>query len=388
MNSSIAIVVIAYNRDWSLERLLLSLNKAYITEGTPLIISIDKSNNDRVAQVANSFNWAFGRKDVICHKENLGLRKHILGCGKFFDEFESIIVLEDDLVVSDNFFMYATQTVEKYHDNDKIAGISLYSFGINYQTFYSFIPQPSEYDAYFMQCAQSWGQVWMKKQWKAFEQWYEGHCDDVFDSSYLPESICSWSSKSWLKYHTRYCIEADKYFVYPYISLSSNCGEAGTHLSFSSPVFQRPVAEFDENYKYRLPDFTDNAVRYDGFFEAERIYSALNLKKDELCIDLTDSKHDYGNKPYLLTTKMLNYKVIKSFGLSYTPIEMNIINRCPGEMIYLYDTNEKCSKPRGRNTIMKRILFAYLNNTDIFALIRRIRQYGLIGILKTIFKAL
>jgi hypothetical protein len=148
------------------------------------------------------------------------------------------------------------------------------------------------------------------------------------------------------------------------------------------------VAEFDENYKYRLPDFTGNAVRYDGFFEAERIYSALNLKIDELCIDLTDSKLNFGNRPYLLTTKMLNYKVIKSFGLSYTPIEMNIINRCPGEMIYLYDTNEKCSMPRGRNTIMKRILFAYLNNADIFALIRRIRQYGLIGILKTIFKSL
>lgn len=388
MKYSIAIVVVAYNRDKSLERLLQSLSCAFIGNGTPLIISVDKSNNTKVAQVAKSFEWKFGEKEVVCHNENLGLRKHILGCGKLLDSYDAIIVLEDDLFVSKNFYSYTQQTVERYYSNNRVAGISLYSFGVNYQTFYNFIPQPSEFDTYFMQCAQSWGQVWMKNQWKEFEKWYSHHYNDNFDSEVLPESICSWSSKSWLKYHTRFCIETGKYFVYPYISLSSNCGETGTHLKFSSPVFQRPLADYKDPHQFNLPNLTEEVVKYDGFFEAERIYGSLGLSKSELCIDLTSSKSIYGNKRYLLTSKRLPYRVVDSFGISFTPIEMNVLNRCPGEFIFLYDTNASNSRPSIHNQISKRQKFAYDNNVDLFAVLRRLKEYGIISILKTVFKSL
>lgn len=388
MKYSIAIVVVAYNRDKSLERLLQSLSCAFIGNETPLIISVDKSNNTKVAQVAKSFEWKFGEKEVVCHNENLGLRKHILGCGKLLDSYDAIIVLEDDLFVSKFFYSYTQQTVERYYSNNRVAGISLYSFGVNYQTFYNFIPQPSEFDTYFMQCAQSWGQVWMKNQWKEFEKWYSHHYNDNFDSEVLPESICSWSSKSWLKYHTRYCIETGKYFVYPYISLSSNCGETGTHLKFSSPVFQRPLADYKEPHQFNLPDLTEEVVKYDGFFEAERIYGSLGLSKSELCIDLTSSKSNYGNKRYLLTSKRLPFRVVDSFGISFTPIEMNVLNRCPGEFIFLYDTNASNSRPSIHNQISKRQKFAYDNNVDLFAVLRRLKEYGIISILKTVFKSL
>ena len=388
MKYSIAIVVVAYNRDKSLERLLQSLSCAFIGNETPLIISVDKSNNTKVAQVAKSFEWKFGKKEVVCHNENLGLRKHILGCGKLLDSYDAIIVLEDDLFVSKNFYSYTQQTVERYYSNNRVAGISLYSFGVNYQTFYNFIPQPSEFDTYFMQCAQSWGQVWMKNQWKEFEKWYSHHYNDNFDSEVLPESICSWSSKSWLKYHTRYCIETGKYFVYPYISLSSNCGETGTHLKFSSPVFQRPLADYKEPHQFNLSDLTEEVVKYDGFFEAECIYGSLGLSKSELCIDLTSSKSNYGNKRYLLTSKRLPFRVVDSFGISFTPIEMNVLNRCPGEFIFLYDTNASNSRPSIHNQISKRQKFAYDNNVDLFAVLRRLKEYGIISILKTVFKSL
>lgn len=388
MENSIAIIVIAYNRHKSLKRLLDSINEAEIDNGTTIIISIDKSNNPLVEEYANNFEWKYGEKKVVSHKDNLGLRKHILGCGSYLDFYDAIIILEDDLVVSKGFFAYASQAVKKYYNNTDIAGISLYSFGVNYQTFYSFIPQPSEFDTYFMQCAQSWGQVWMKNQWKEFETWYSLHNNDIFDSSILPDSICSWSSKSWLKYHTRYCIETGKYFVYPYLSLSSNCGETGTHLKFSSPVFQRPLADHKETYQYNLPDLTEEVVKYDGFFEAERIYESLGLSKSELCIDLTNSKSNYGNKPYLLTSKRLPFRVVNSFGISFTPIEMNILNRCPGDFIFLYDTNVSNSRPSIRNHISKRQKFAYDNNVDLFAVLRRLKNYGLVSILKTVFKSL
>lgn len=388
MKHSIAIVVIAYNRDKSLARLLNSVGNAYIDKGTTLIVSIDKSNNSSVEACARHFDWPYGEKRIIAHPKNLGLKQHILSCGNYLDEYDALVVLEDDLIVSDNFYMYAVQAVEKYFDNKEIAGISLYSFGVNYQTFYPFKPQPSQYDTYFMKCAQSWGQVWMKDQWKAFENWYAIHRDDEFDRTLLPEAICSWSAKSWLKYHTRYCIEMNKYFIYPYQSLTSNCGETGTHLKFSSPVFQRPVAKLERSYQYKFPNLSEDSVKYDGFFESEQVLRALGMNKVDLCMDLTKAKTNFGNKRYVLTTKRLGYRVVKSYGLSYAPIEMNVIHSCPGELLFLYDTTERCKEPRFKSPVDKRVLFAYENDVDIFAVIRRLRQYGIVNILKTLIKAL
>lgn len=42
------------------------------------------------------------------------------------------------------------------------------------------------------------------------------------DDATLPQNLFTWSEKSWLKFHDRYCIETNRYFVYPYVSLSTN----------------------------------------------------------------------------------------------------------------------------------------------------------------------
>lgn len=379
-NLSIAIVVIAYNRDRSLVRLLQSVNDAYIDAGTTLIISIDKSKNPKVEEEANSFNWAHGEKRVIAHRENLGLRKHILGCGKYLDEFDAIIVLEDDLVVSKNFYNYATQTVAYYKDDEQIAGISLYQFLTNYQTFNPFYIQNSCYDTYFMRCAQSWGQVWMKKQWKSFEKWYEINKDTVFDKTKLPESICTWSSKSWLKYHTRYCVETSKYFVYPCVSLTSNSGECGTHLDFATPIFQTNLQELAEDYRYRLAPFNSDSVKYDGLFENEEIYNKLGISENDLCVRLNSKDAIDKNKRYVLTTASLPFRVINSFGLSLIPIELNVLNQVSGNLIFLYDTSIQDAKPKQN----ARQLFAYYYRTDIFMTLRRLAGFGMKNIIMQI----
>lgn len=379
-NLSLAIVVIAYNRDKSLARLLQSINDAYIVAGTTLIISIDKSKNPKVEEEAKAFKWAHGEKRVVAHKENLGLRKHILGCGKYLDEFDAIIVLEDDLVVSKNFYHFAAQTVASYKDDERIAGISLYQFITNYQTFNPFYTQNSRYDNYFMKCAQSWGQVWMKKQWKSFEKWYEANRDTEFDKTKLPESICTWSNKSWLKYHTRYCVETGRYFVYPYISLTSNSGECGTHLDFATPIFQTNLQDLEIDHQYRLAPFGSDAVRYDGLFENEEVYNKLGIDDKDLCIRLNSKDAIDKKKRYVLTTVSLPFKVIKSFGLSYIPIELNVLNQVPGCLVFLYDTTIKDVKPKCN----ARQLFAYYYRADIFMTLRRLVGFGIINIIQQI----
>lgn len=332
---NIAICVIAYNRISSLKRVLYSLEQAYYNENTPLIISVDKSDTTIVEDFAEQYDWKFGNKRVIKHSQNLGLRKHVLKCGYLLEEFDALIVLEDDVSVAPSFYSYAKQCVEKFSNNDNIAGISLYNFPLNYQNQLPFIPLRTDSDVYLMQCAQSWGQVWMKKQWFDFITWYYQNSDEFLDLSYLPKTIRNWPKSSWLKFHTRYCIENNKYFVYPYTALSTNNADVGTHYADKTTQFQSQLL-------YGLKD-TFNlspSIYYDGYFENELIYKMLNINKEELCVDFYGEKGNCLKKRYWLTRQKFNYKIIKKYALSYKPYEWNIINENEGNELFLYDTQK------------------------------------------------
>ena len=118
MRGSIALVVVGYNRPKSMRRILDSLNRAqYDYTEIPLVISIDNSGDDSVRKEAESFQWKHGEKRLICHKERMGLRKHIISCGDLTEEYGAVMILEDDLYVSPDYYNYAVKALEKYGDH-------------------------------------------------------------------------------------------------------------------------------------------------------------------------------------------------------------------------------------------------------------------------------
>lgn len=334
---NIAIVTVAYNRIDSLSRLLSSLEHAYYDDHVTLIISVDKSPTNAVETFADEYNWPYGQKVVDKHAQNLGLRAHMMSLGKWFNQYDALIVLEDDVVVAESYYSFAKQAILKYQHCDTIAGISLYSYHVNYQTNLPFCPIRDTHDVYFMKCAMSWGQVWMRDSWYKFYEWYLNHQEFPI-LKHLPRNICLWGKKSWLKFHIRYCIENNKYFVYPFCSLSTNFSDAGTHNNGISPnVFQVPL-QLGTKCKYILPDYDKKVVRYDGFFENISLYEHFNLSEDELCLDLNGKNGNIEGKRYWLTTKQCNYRIVKSYGLNYRPIELNILCNNSGNQIFMYDT--------------------------------------------------
>lgn len=361
----IAICIIAYNRIDSLKRVLSSLEKGHYSESVPLIISIDKSNTTQVEEFAQQYTWKQGNKVIITHAENLGLRKHVLKCGDLLEEYDALIVLEDDISVAPSFYYYAKQCVEKYADNNDIAGISLYNFPLNYQNLLPFQPLHSDSDVYLMQCAQSWGQVWMKKQWFDFKKWYEQNSNEFNELPHLPKTICSWPKSSWLKYHTRYCIEKEKYFVYPYISLSTNNADIGTHYSQKTTFFQAALL-YGNKSVYKL----NPTIYYDGFFENETLYKIIGIQKEDLCIDFYNEKRNRLKKRYWLTREHLPYKILKAFSLSLKPYEWNIINNINGHELYLYDTNT-IEKTKFKKTQRLFNLYMYNKDLDLIYLLKR-----------------
>lgn len=365
----IAIVVVAYNRVDSLSRLLKSLlNASYLDTPVSLIISVDHSDTSEVEDFADAFKWPFGKKQVVKYATNLGLRKHILSIGNFLDQFDAIIVLEDDLEVSPAFFCYAKQTVAKYYKDTNIAGISLYGYHLNYQTCDPFIPYRDQYDVYFINCAMSWGQIWMKHQWKEFKHWYDDH-QDFTQSDDVPAVLMNWPKSSWLKYHIRYCIENNKSFVMPYVSYTTNNADLGTHVSAhdSAYLWQVPLQEAPI-MQLRLPEYGVDGVYYDGFYENKVLYKHLGLTEGNCCLDLNMS-HSDKNKQYWLTTRRENYKIIRSYGVRYRPIECNVLKDCPGAGIFLYDTT-RCEKHTSRWQT-RRVLLYRFNIGSIYAVLRK-----------------
>jgi hypothetical protein len=230
-----AIVVIVYKRARSLVRLLTGLNAAHYDHPVQLIISIDHGDNQHVLDAANSFEWDKGSKEVIYHPENLGIKNHIMACGDLTERFGSVIVLEDDLFVSQEFYRFSEAAEHFYRNDSKVAGIGLYKNTLNNENKTPFRPIPDQGDALFIQYTCTWGQLWNRDQWRKFRNWYDVN-DRVDQHSLLPKNIIKWDSYSaWDKDYNYYLVENDLYYVYPQVSLSANLLEPGIHFTRSVP---------------------------------------------------------------------------------------------------------------------------------------------------------
>lgn len=361
--SNYALVVIGYNRIPGMLRLLESIEHAeYENDQVTLIVSLDNCGDSGPEEAAKSFRWSHGEKIVRTFPERQGLRKHILSCGDYLKEYDAIAVLEDDLVVSPAFYDYMKQSVEFYKDHKEIAGISLYSHKLNVNRNLPFVPQPDAYDNFFMQFAQSWGQVWMKEQWFAFKDWYEKHVDEPVEAENVPEFVSSWPKTSWLKYHIKYCISENKYFVYPYHSLTTCYSDAGEHCKEANTIYQVPMIR-KTGMKYRFCEDIKNGVCYDAFFERQGLGEVLNLQEAELCVDFYGTKGNRENRRFWITREKLPYKIIASYDFCMRPQECNVLEHISGDCIHLYDT--KNSSTSEKKTIREnfRTITYYYNIT-------------------------
>jgi hypothetical protein len=288
---SFAIVLVCYKRLGGIERLVNALGRADYDGRTDitLIFSIDKSDSNAVVEFAEGYSWPHGPKRVRTFSERQGLKSHILQCGDFTDEYNIVTVLEDDILVSDSFYRYAYDAAENYWADSRVAGISLYNFQKNWLRWVlRFEPQRSAYDAYFMRIAQSWGQVWISRKWQDFKAWYQEH-QEFIGSDSIPASLNLWPDSSWLKYHDRYCIETNRWFVYPYVSLSTNCSCAGEHTSGATADYQVELQYGKRAYSF--PPLNEDAVCYDEYMDRVGLGRHLGVPEEELTVDFWETKN-------------------------------------------------------------------------------------------------
>ena len=332
--SKIAIVAVGYNRLNSMRRLLTSLSNAhYEHDEIPLVISIDCSGDTDLYDFVNQFEWKHGTKYVNIQKTRLGLKAHILQCGDLTRYFRGVIILEDDIFVSEYFYQYVEKAVDFYYDEDRVGGISLYQNEVGSKC------APVVYlndgsDTYLKMGAASWGECWTDRQWSKFKEWYNNLDGNDIASIDMPEHIKKWK-KAWSVYYKAFLTVTNRYFVFPFISHTTCFGDAGEHASSSSNIGQANLLCGERNYTFKP---FDEMVRYDTYGTNEDVFKWIGLPKEDLCVDFRCEKINIRKCRYILTPAKMHYKVVKSFGLNMRPIELNIKYNIEGKDLFLYDT--------------------------------------------------
>lgn len=350
----IAIVPVGYNRPESMNRLLESLAQAdYAGDQVALYISLDKGNNQKkVIDVAECFEWKYGEKHIRAFPEKQGLRRHILQCGDLTEQYDAVVVLEDDLQVSRAFYKYLKAAIDFYDSDERIAGISLYSYRVNEFNEMPFQAAYNGYDSFLMQVAQSWGQCWTKRMWREFRNWKLADEEILPDGNYMPNRVFHWGATSWKKNYMAYLTLENKYFVYPYFAYSNNTSEAGTHRDKDTNDYQ--VALVEDKDQWLFASFND-AVKYDVFFERRDYLTGLSgVDPSKVLIDIYGLRSEYGDADFLISKNRLPYKVIREIGFRYRPQEMNCILLPEGKGLYVYDLHSKARQPKRNLTDIMR----------------------------------
>ncbi len=338
-----AIVVNAFNRPAALARLLGALQRAHYPDdgNIPLIISIDHGGSADVQAVAVAFNWQFGPKHVLVRDQHLGLLQHFFACGDLTECYDSIIYLEDDLSVSPVFYDYAAQALTFYRDDDRIAGVSLYGLWFNGYTQQPFVPLADGADVFFVQAPYTQGLALTRDQWADFIKWRKSSAALAAVSVPMHEAWSRFDAEDWFPILARFVMTTNRHVVFPRVSLTTGCGDAGTHFAQASRFFEVPLQRGKCHYDFK--PIADADAVYDSFFELQP--DRLNRLTDQLrsydyAVDLyaTKSKANL-RSDYVLTSRRCK-RPIKSFGKSRWPLEANVIELVAGTGIYLCRTED------------------------------------------------
>ncbi len=348
--SDFAIVVAAFQRPHSLERLLRSLEAAArnVSKRPTLVISVDGgagAERDACVACAASLCWK-GEKRVISHDRNLGLKAHILSCGDLTEQLGAVVLLEEDVGLSPMALRFAEGALERYGDSPGVAGVSLYSLIYNEFALRPFLPIDDGFDTYFAQTGSSWGAIWTPRQWSRFRTWLSRTNPQM--SATLPPIGRAWpSASSWKKAFNAFLAETGGYVVFPRFSMTTNMGDAGAHAATPMTHLTSPLSLGRDRFAFA--DLDESRARYDPFLEIEpeSLKAAAPFLRDfDFDIDLTGAKElETLTKPFTLTCRQSSKPDIFSFGLKHYPLELNVILQEAGGEIGLRVRNSLSAEP-------------------------------------------
>jgi hypothetical protein len=167
MQNLAPIALFVYNRPDHTRRTLAYLQKNLLAEESRLFIfsdgpktEADKAKIEQVRQLAKSVT-GFKSVKITEHKENLGLANSIIsGVTKLVNEYDKVIVFEDDLLSSPYTLRYFNESLDRYASEEKVMHVGAYMYDL---------PDKKLPQTFFYRAATSWGWATWARAWKDFE---------------------------------------------------------------------------------------------------------------------------------------------------------------------------------------------------------------------------
>jgi len=236
------IVLFAYARPDHLRRTIEALQLNALANDSDLIVFSDAARTSDqesgVATVRNYLSSIKGFRSISLHHRthNLGLARSIItGVTIILEQYERVIVLEDDMVTSPYFLSYMNDALERFAGDELVASIHGYLYPVKE-------PMP---EAFFLPGADCWGWATWRRGWALFNPDGQALLDEMhqrglmkdFDfggaypySTMLKEQIAG-KNDSWAIRWYASAFLAGKLTLYPGRSLIQNIGHdaSGTH---------------------------------------------------------------------------------------------------------------------------------------------------------------
>lgn len=162
------VCLFVYNRPWHTSKTLESLKKARLSDKSRLYIFADGPkhgerleqilNIEKVRKIIQSDSWC-KTVEFFESDKNKGLAKSIIsGVDYVVNRFGKVIVLEDDLILSEGFLEYMNAALQLYEHEDKVMHIA------------GFIPdlKVNLGNTFFYQVPSCWGWATWKRAWDHF----------------------------------------------------------------------------------------------------------------------------------------------------------------------------------------------------------------------------
>ena len=241
------VVLFAYMRPAHLEQTITSLLRNPEAGATHLHVFCDAAKRpehqkqvDAVRRYVSSIT-GFASVTAVHRQANMGLANSIIGgVSDLLRLHESVIVLEDDLVVSPHFLRYMNDGLACYANDSKVASIHGYTYPV----------AQSLPETFFLRGADCWGWATWRRAWEHFNPnggellaelrasklTHAFDLDGAYPYTRMLKDQIAGRNNSWaVRWHAS-CFLKDMLTLYPGRSLVANIGndDSGTHGGYST----------------------------------------------------------------------------------------------------------------------------------------------------------
>jgi len=290
-NNLAPIILIVYNRLFHTKKTIEFLRNNNLASNSNLFIYSDgyKNGKDKkdviaVRQYINNIN-GFKSVNIIARDRNIGLVLNITSAvTEICNQFQKVIVLEDDIVTSPFFLEYMNDGLTIYEDDDNVACIHGYLYPLSYN-----FKEP-----FFIRGADCWGWATWQRAWKFYNPnasdlyiklkdrnlFKQFNFNNTFDYSGMLMDQINNKINSWAIRWNASIFLQNMLTLYPNKSLVKNIGfdNTGTHsgsvkyfdqIQSNIPIIMTKLPTIESKFAY---------LKFSEYFKKNKLYKNLFYK--------------------------------------------------------------------------------------------------------------